>query len=231
MRNAFTVKFCSHFLFLFFIFFFMLNNYLHISYLFNDSETFRFEHGKFSFTIDNLLLKLANLGIKNNMFRRFRGFLSQRICKVRHRSGFSKYGVLKIGSPQGSVHSCTLLNIYINKLIHLLKSVAGVKCLLYADDFVMWTESQKKQAAQQIKHILNLALESLKLWCDKNNMKVNVCKIVAVSFSLTHQPLRIDLSYRGHAVSEVDNFTYFSDLRPKTFLENSCRKHGRSCFT
>ena len=80
--------------------------------------------------IDNLLLKLANLGIKNNMFRWFQGFLIQRIFKVRYGKGFSKYGVLKTGLPQGSVHSCTLFNIYINELVHLLKSVAEVKCLL-----------------------------------------------------------------------------------------------------
>ena len=92
--------------------------------------------------------------------------------------------------------------------MHLLKSVAGVKCLLYADDLVMWTESSKKQAAQHNKHILNLALESLEQWCDKNNMKINLDKTIAVSFSLTHQPLRIDLLYGGHAISEADNFIY-----------------------
>ena len=39
-------------------------------------------------------------------------------------------------------------------------------------------------------------------------MKVSLDQTVAVSFSLTHQPFRIDLSYGGHAIPEADNFTY-----------------------
>ncbi|GFY76161.1 reverse transcriptase domain-containing protein [Trichonephila inaurata madagascariensis] len=66
---------------------------------------------------DKLLLKLANIGIEN-IFNWFRGFLCQRLCKIRYGRGFSKYGVLKPGLPQGSVSSCTLFSIYINDLVH-----------------------------------------------------------------------------------------------------------------
>ena len=70
----------------------------------------------------------------------------------------------------------------------------------------MWIESPKKQNVEQIKHALNLALEALEQWYDKNNMKVNVYKTVAASFCLTYQPLRINLSYVGHVIPEGENF-------------------------
>ncbi|GFY51723.1 hypothetical protein TNIN_150381 [Trichonephila inaurata madagascariensis] len=62
--------------------------------------------------------------------------------------------------------------------------ITGVRCLRYADDLVIWTESSKKQAAQLINHGLNLALKVLGRWCDENNMKVNLDKTVSVIYIL-----------------------------------------------
>ncbi|GFY54392.1 reverse transcriptase domain-containing protein [Trichonephila inaurata madagascariensis] len=85
----------------------------------------------------------------------------KRLCKIRYGCDFSKYGVLKTGLPQGSVSSYTLFNIYINDLVHQLRMINGVRCPLYADDLVIWTESPKKQATQLINHGLNLGLRAL----------------------------------------------------------------------
>ncbi|GFY66449.1 reverse transcriptase domain-containing protein [Trichonephila inaurata madagascariensis] len=90
--------------------------------------------------------------------------------------------------------------------------ITGVRCLLYTDDLVIWTESPKKQAAQLIHRGLNLALKVLKRCCDENSMKVNLNKKVSVTFCLTHLPLHIDLSYRGHVIPEADSFSYLGEI-------------------
>ena len=90
---------------------------------------------------------------------------------------------------------------------------------------IIWTDSPKKQAIEQIRQPLNLALEASEHWCDRNKMKVNLDKTVTVSFSLTHQPLRIDFSYGGHAIPEADTFTHLG----VTFdLKLSWRAHAEN---
>ncbi|GFY61263.1 hypothetical protein TNIN_123711 [Trichonephila inaurata madagascariensis] len=86
--------------------------------------------------------------------------------------------------------------------------ITGVRCLLYAENIVTWTESPMKQVTQLINHGLNLALKVLGCWCKENNMKVNLDKTVSVLFPLTHLPLHIDLSYRGHVIPHSDSFSY-----------------------
>ncbi|GFV11400.1 reverse transcriptase domain-containing protein [Trichonephila clavipes] len=148
----------------------------------------------------NSCAKHNDLGIENNMFNWFYGFLFQRLSKTRYGGGFSKCGVFKTRLPQGSVSSCTLFNVYIND--HQLKMITIVRCLLYADSLVIWTESSKKQATQLRNNCLDLALKVLERWCNENNRKVNLDKTVSVTFSLTHLPLLIDLSYRRNVISK-----------------------------
>ncbi|VDO06210.1 unnamed protein product [Rodentolepis nana] len=42
------------------------------------------------------------------------------------------------GLPQGAVASCTLFNIFSNDIAELVQAVTGTKCLLYADNLVLW---------------------------------------------------------------------------------------------
>ncbi|GFV76544.1 reverse transcriptase domain-containing protein [Trichonephila clavipes] len=93
-----------------------------------------------------LKLKLANLGIENNMFNWYLCFLCHALCKITYGRGFFKHGVPKTGLPQGSLSSGTLFHIYINYLVHQLRMINGVRCLLLADTLAKWTESPMKHA-------------------------------------------------------------------------------------
>ena len=57
--------------------------------------------------------------------------------------------------------SCTLFNLYRKDLTDELNSIPGIKCLLYADDLVLWTEADKRKAEEKTEQILNKALATL----------------------------------------------------------------------
>ena len=93
--------------------------------------------------------------------------------KVRYGEHYSKYHILQTGLPQGAVTSCTLFNLYINDLIGELNSIPDIKCLLYADELVFWTETNKRKTEENTEQTLNKALAIREDWCDRNNMKIN----------------------------------------------------------
>ena len=97
---------------------------------------------------------------------------------VRYGEHYSKYHVLQTGLPQGAVPSWTLFNLYINDLIGELNSIPDIKWLLYADDLVFWTETDKRKAKENTKQTLNKALAIFEDWCERNNMKINTSKPV-----------------------------------------------------
>ncbi|GIX76579.1 reverse transcriptase domain-containing protein [Caerostris extrusa] len=86
---------------------------------------------------ENILFKLYNMGISGHLLNWIKSFMSQCHCRVRYGDGLSKFGLLQTGLPQGAVLSCILFNAYINVLVQKLKSIQGVKCLLYANDLLI----------------------------------------------------------------------------------------------
>ncbi|GIY94047.1 reverse transcriptase domain-containing protein [Caerostris extrusa] len=84
------------------------------------------------------------MGISGHLLNWIKSFLSQRLCRVRYGDNLSKFGLLQTGLPQRGVLSCILFNAYINDLVQKLKSIHGVKYLLYADDLLIWTVTPKK---------------------------------------------------------------------------------------
>jgi uncharacterized membrane protein len=69
-----------------------------------------------------------------------------------------------------------LFNLYISDLIGELNSIPGIHCLLYADDLVFWTETDKRRAEENTEQILNKALATYKKWCERDNININTSK-------------------------------------------------------
>ncbi|GIY27768.1 reverse transcriptase domain-containing protein [Caerostris extrusa] len=111
-----------------------------------------------------------------------------------------KIGLLQTGLPQGAVLSCILFNAYINDLVQKLKSIHGVKCLLYADDLI-WTVTPKKNLVPLTENLLNQALTSLEKRCVEN-MKVNISKTYE-NFSLAHKKSDLSLLYGGEEFKQI----------------------------
>jgi hypothetical protein len=68
-----------------------------------------------------------------------------------------------------------LFNLNINDLIGELNTIPG-KCLLYADDLVLWTEVDKRNTEEKTEQTLSKALAILKEWYERNYMKINTSK-------------------------------------------------------
>ena len=120
----------------------------------------------------------------------------------------TKYHILQTGLPQGAVTSCTLFNLYINDLIGELKSIPDIKCFVYADDLVFWTEADKRKAEEKTEQILNKTLVTLEDWCERNNMKINNSKTAFQSFSLDHKTIHPRSRYKGAALSQSNESIY-----------------------
>lgn len=119
--------------------------------------------------------------------------------------------ILKLGSlraPSQVAYSLIYIYIYINYLVTDLLKITDVKCLLYADDLVIWTETPKKLNNLQSKSKLNQALNILSEWCIVNNMEVNLEKTVYQTFSLTHQPIKYILFNLNSLVLQTNHFSY-----------------------
>ena len=119
---------------------------------------------------ENPLLKPARSGIRSNLLQWLDSFISHRACKVCYGEHYSKYYTLQTGLLQGAVTSCPLFNLYINDLIGELNSFPGIKCLLYADDLVFFTEVDKRKVEEKREHILNKAVPVVEEWCERNNV-------------------------------------------------------------
>ena len=101
-----------------------------------------------------------------------------------------------------TINSCTLFNLYINNLIGEINSITGIQCLLYADDLVFWTETDKRSVEEMREQILNKALATLEELRERNNMKINTSKTAFQSFSLAHKTIHPRVKYKGEALSQ-----------------------------
>jgi hypothetical protein len=119
----------------------------------------------------NILLQLIRSGIRSNLHQWFEPFISHRACKVCYGEYYFKYDIIETGLPQGAVSSCTLFNLHIRDLIGEFNSIPGIKCLLYADDLLFWTEVDKRRAEEKTGQILSKAMTILEEWCERNSMK------------------------------------------------------------
>jgi len=121
---------------------------------------------------------------------------------------YSKYHILQRRLPQGAVTSCTLFNLYVSDLIGELNSIPGIKCLLYADDLVFWTEVDKRKTEEKTEQTLSTALAVLEERCERNNMKINTSATAFQSFSLPHKTIHPRLRYKRTAFSQSYEFKY-----------------------
>jgi hypothetical protein len=107
---------------------------------------------------ENILLKILRFGIRSNLLQWLQSFISHTVCKFRYGECYSEYYILHTGLSQGAVTSCTLFNLYIKDIIGELNPIPLIKCLLYADDLVFWTQVDKRKAEEKTEQTLSKAL-------------------------------------------------------------------------
>ncbi|VDO15252.1 unnamed protein product [Rodentolepis nana] len=142
------------------------------------------------------------------MLNWIKAFIGQRSCKVRYGNALSKSNLLQTGLPQGALTSCTLFNVFINDIAELVQTVTGIKCLLYADDLVLWYSASKENAKERTESALNCGLKLLANWCDNNGMVINTAKTAFQTYPTGQEakPL-LSLDYVPDTIAWQNTFT------------------------
>ncbi|PWV08227.1 putative Reverse transcriptase (RNA-dependent DNA polymerase)/RNase H [Trypanosoma cruzi] len=111
-----------------------------------------------------------------------RNFLCGRYAKTRvgHRHG-DRRPMLR-GVPQGSVLGPYLFSLYVDPLLNLLNSFAGVTADMYADDLSIIVKGQSREDAIPT---ANMVLQKLHAWSQENGLAINPSKREAAWFTLS----------------------------------------------
>ena len=90
---------------------------------------------------DVILDQLVAFGIRGNLLRWIRGYLSNRSSRVFFSGAYSSSRSFLLGTPQGGVLSPFLFNVLMHRLLTALPVVPGVTITCYADDLCVHSTS------------------------------------------------------------------------------------------
>ena len=130
---------------------------------------------------DKLWERLTNIGISDKMLNAVKSlYISVSSC-VKINNYFTNWFDVNSGVRQGCPLSPLLFNLFINDLALRIKALGkgidiaqeNVSILLYADDIVLLSENEND---------LQFMLNELCVWCNLNNMAINVNKSNIVHF-------------------------------------------------
>ena len=92
---------------------------------------------------DIILDQLVAFGIKGNILRWIRGYLSDRHSRVFFSGAYSPSREFHLGTPQGGVLSPFLFNILMHRLLTSLPDIPGTTITCYADDICIHSTSPR----------------------------------------------------------------------------------------
>ncbi|GIZ00267.1 hypothetical protein CEXT_764601 [Caerostris extrusa] len=135
----------------------------------------------------------------------FNAFLNPIVSAESHTGTvYKKCGLLQASLPQGAVLSCILLNAYINDLVQKLKSIHGVRSLLYADDLLIWSVTPQNNLVSLTEKLLNQALTSLEKWCISHPVEFEESQSALSKAGFLQEVLKLKGSYNLN--SEFEKF-------------------------
>ena len=121
-----------------------------------------------------LLTKLKQIGIVGNTLEWIKGFLNDRVQRVRIDDKFSEWMKVKSGIPQGSVLGPILFVVFINDMPNVVESM----CQLFADDAKLFRKVNLRENINTSK--LQTDVDSLSTWSTKWQLPFNTgkCKVL-----------------------------------------------------
>jgi hypothetical protein len=131
---------------------------------------------------DLLLVKLHNFGIRGNLLRWFRDFLSGRFQRVTALGVTSKPLPVLSGVPQGSILGPLLFIIYINDLPKCVSH--DTTMAMFADD----TKCHRPIKNSQDKETLQSDLDNITNWCHDWKMELNQSKCGVLHLIRSREP-------------------------------------------
>ena len=135
-----------------------------------------------------IVYKLIQLNTPTYLLRIIANFLVCRTLRVSINGTLSRQVSLGAGTPQGSVLSPLLYNIFVNDMpLHYQDTRAGQ----FADDLSKWTSAKRKETNfLKLQKSLNLILD----WCRKWRVNLNPSKTQIITFTKTKRPTTLSLT-------------------------------------
>ena len=157
-----------------------------------------------------LLLKLLQCNIGDNMFKWIRSFLCHRSARVKRNANLSHSVTIREGVPQGGVISPTLFVVFIKDITKGLTKY--ISRALHADDFALWSSEKSTGTA---KTRMQDALDNTSKWAQDWCVKINAMKTTGTLFSLTNKSEQFNLSVNNIQIPQEQNPTYLGVILDK----------------
>lgn len=160
---------------------------------------------------DKLIKKLNKNGIKGNVLKWFKSYLTDRTQQVKFNNVTSSKRKTKYGVPQGSILGPILFLIYINDLKGELKYC---KCKMFADDTIIYYSSSD---SIEIVNKINYDLSKLSIWF-KNNISLNVSKtkfMLVRGVRASVPKIICDIKIENSKIENVDEIKYLGVIIDK----------------
>jgi hypothetical protein len=158
--------------------------------------------------------KLSLRGVPPSCIDALRAQYSKALISVKTTSGLTHPFQLTKGLKQGEPTSCGLFGLYIDDLPSAITDLGGAAALpvldgqpveppLHADDLALTSESTEGLQAQ---------LDALLTYADDNDLTVSLKKTKVMILSSHGAQPEMRISYKGHRVAQVSEFTYLGTL-------------------
>lgn len=137
-----------------------------------------------------LLAKLKFIGFDNLALIWFKNYLYGRMQCVKYDDNYSDYITTRSGVPQGSILGPILFSIFI---FDIGNTFAHCSYHLYADDMQIYLSFSVINIEETVNKI-NHDLSNFATWCQRNGLRINPNKSVALCIGTDYMKRRIDLN-------------------------------------
>ena len=176
---------------------------------------------------DILLRKLEKYGIRGNVYKLFKSYLSSRSQYVKLDNTVSSFIDIVFGVPQGSILGPLLFLIYINDLpeaSHFFIRLFADDTFLCAQDSELW----------RLENNVNTELSKVYKWLVSNKLTLNYdkCKFMIVSKKKKTSNLSIKINHKD--LKQCDTYKYLGvyvdkKLSWKPHIDYICKKISKAC--
>lgn len=144
-----------------------------------------------------LLEKLAFNGIRGNLWRWFKSYISNRLQKVVIKGYESDFVPVSSGVPQGSILGPLLFVIFINDVHRCFKFC---KYLLYADDLKIYHSINDSVDHERFQN----DLDAFSDYCETNKLSLSINKCKVISFTKKRNISKYPYKLCGVNIETVD---------------------------
>ena len=150
-------------------------------------------------TVDHsaLLAKFRLYGVKGQLFRWFKDYLTERTQRVVLENVASHWSPVTSGVPQGSILGPLLFTLFINDLPD--EAAYGVKVALYADDAKLYRNVTSAEHCDLIQDTLS----NMHFWSQRNNIRFNKSKCKVLTVTRKKTPIVFDYTLDGTALTRA----------------------------